>query len=171
MRILGIDPGATTGWCAYDTDRRCVVASGQFPEHAIDSEWFGIVSQVGMTNFVVVERPKGYGPTRPQMVDCGYITGRLVQWFICAREMTAELERREVKKILTEATQRDVVVTDDATAWAALKLLHGGDECAKKGGALHGVKAHERAALAVAVAWALRQASALPSPRHDPAVP
>jgi predicted secreted protein len=68
-----------------------------------------------------------------------------------------ELTRREVKLALSEATQRDVVVTDDATAWAALKLLHG-DLCDKKGGALHGVKAHERAALAVAVAFALRQA-------------
>jgi hypothetical protein len=34
--------------------------------------------------------------------------------------------------------------------WAALLHLHGGEMAAKKGGPLYGVKAHARAALAVA---------------------
>jgi hypothetical protein len=91
------------------------------------------------------------------MVDCGYTTGRivgeLVHW---GRGPVHELTRREVKRILTAATQRDVVVTDDASAWAALRLLHG-DGCDKKGGALHGVRAHARAALAVCVAFHLQE--------------
>jgi hypothetical protein len=147
MNILGIDPGVTTGWCIYNTVSRAVISHGQF------ETWLSERLRLPHHHVAVIERPQGYGVTRPQMVDCGYITGRLVERFPGAHELT----RREVKRILTEATQRDVVVTDDATAWAALKLLHG-EGCDKKGGALHGVRAHERAALAVAVAFALRQA-------------
>jgi hypothetical protein len=152
MRILGIDPGVTSGWCLYDDATRRVLDRGQFAGHTLQD-----VPCLAPTA-VVIERPQGYGVTRPQMVDCGYVTGRIVEAMVRLRgQGVLELTRREVKLALSEATQRDVVVTDDATAWAALKLLHG-DLCDKKGGALHGVKAHERAALAVAVAFALRRA-------------
>ena len=31
-RVLGIDPGATTGFCLYDDEVRAVVVAGTFPE-------------------------------------------------------------------------------------------------------------------------------------------
>jgi len=68
--------------------------------------------------------------------------------------------RRTVKRTLTEATQCDVTVKNDATAWAAILLLHGGESASKKGGALYGVRSHSRAALAVAMAWHMSQAAA-----------
>lgn len=152
MKLLGIDPGATSGWCLYSTDTRSVLAAGHFPEAAVTDEFREARHRA---DDCVIERPMGYGPTYPQVVDAAWWGGRL-QAFFCAQAIT----RRDIKAILTDATQGDVRVKDDATAWAALKLLHGGEACAKKGGALHGVKAHERAALAVAVAFALKQAKA-----------
>jgi len=158
MMLIGFDPGMTSGWCAYDTEARLVFAAGQFETFAVPREC------LAFRGLCVVERPEGYGVTRPQMVDCGYFTGRIVE--ILRRDTdgdVVELTRREVKKILTAATQRDVVVTDDASAWAALKLLHGGESSMAKDGclrALRGFGTHGRAALAVALAWHLSQAAA-----------
>lgn len=157
MKILGIDPGATTGWCVYDTEARRVLAAGQFRGEEVTDELHRARSNADR---VVLERPVAHGPTRPQVVDCAWIAGRLAER-LCAETLT----RREVKLALTAATQRDVVVTDDATAWAALVLLHGEGSDAKptmrkgvevaSGGALGRVTAHERAAVALAVAWEL----------------
>lgn len=152
--VLGIDPGVTSGYCAYDTGARRVLVSGQF-----DGAEF--MPPLG-TDVIVIERPKGYGPTRPQLVDCGFIAGQLYERVShCCGDADVELMTRlDVCKILTAAVHGVVRVRNDATAWAALKELHRQglhpDETAKKGGPLHGVKAHGRAALAVAFAWAHR---------------
>lgn len=156
MIVLGIDPGATTGWCAYDVAKRCVVMSGWVQGHDADSI---AAEQIAWdADTIVVERPVAHGPTRPQVVDCAYVCGRLVgemgRW---CKGGIVELTRLQVKQALTAATHGEVRVVNDATAWAALLLLHGGDAAAKKGGPLHGVKSHGRAALAVAVAWCLMQ--------------
>lgn len=148
--ILGIDPGATSGWCIYDATARTVVASGQFDGFAFPHG--GLLG----ADLCAQERPKGYGPTRPQLVDCGYVAGRLAQqceglWLDRYRELT----RLEVCRALSDAVHGVIRVRNDATAWAALLELHGGADAAKKGGPLHGVKAHGRAALAVAVACSL----------------
>lgn len=166
VNILGIDPGKTTGWCIYDATRKEAIACGEFAEwdvDAINDPWAGITSRV------VVERPKGYGPTRPQLVDCGYVCGRIVERlrFRFTAPKVHELTRHDVCKTLTEATHGVVNVRNDATAWAALLLLHGGDAAGEKprtkkgvevspGGALGRVTGHGRAALAVAVAWSLK---------------
>lgn len=153
MNIMGIDPGATTGWCLYDAIRGRALASGQFPGADVSLE---MREQSRNASVFVIERPMGYGPTYPQVVDAAWYGGQLAT--LCSAS-AAPITRREIKAILTEATQGDVRVKDDATAWAALKLLHGGESSAKKGGPLYGIKAHERAALAVAVAFAIKQAS------------
>jgi hypothetical protein len=81
------------------------------------------------------------------------------------------MTRIEVKKILSAATHGEIIVRNDSTAWAALKLLHG-DGCDKKprrkkgqivdpGGCIGNVKSHERAALAVAVAWWLKSGGSM----------
>lgn len=152
MLVLGIDPGATTGWCLYDTEAKRVVDSGTFKETDAPS---GLV--IRSRDFCVIERPIAHGPTRPQVVDCAWHAGQLAI-IMQAIPMT----RREIKLILTEATQRDVVVKDDASAWAALVLLHGegsGERPTKKrlGGCIGRVTTHERAALALVVAWAIQQ--------------
>lgn len=146
--ILGIDPGETTGWTLYDEVNKRAVKSGEFERHAVDSA-------VPVDYVAVIERPVAHGPTRPQVVECAYIAGRLSQLFRTLCPINYEMTRLQVRQRLQLATHGVVRVRNDATVWAALKILHGGDDSAKKGGALHGVKAHGRAALAVAVAWTL----------------
>ena len=155
MLVLGLDPGSTTGWCLYDTEAKRVVDCGSFREHAVTQECQAAYQQAAHT---VIERPKAYGPTRPQVVDCAWTAGRLCEGF-----SAIEFTRREVKEVLTTATRKDVSVRDDATAWAALVLLHG-DGCDVKpskknglGGSIGRVTSHERAALALVVAWAIQQ--------------
>lgn len=162
MIVLGLDPGATTGWCVYDSEQRRAIAGGEFPEHLAD---FGDYN--GRVDVVVIERPKGQGPTLPQMVECGITFGRLMQWACGKWPNVHELLRYEIKSLLGKATLGEVTVRTDATAWAALKLLHG-DGCdakarTRKGaevsppGAIGVLKgSHQRAALAVAVAWAIK---------------
>lgn len=164
MIVLGVDPGATTGWCVYDAVARRVVTSGQFPEHKCD-----ILGCDGPEfDVVVIERPKGQGPTRPQVVECGITFGRLAAMFEAAAHCPVEeLLRYEVKSILSAATHGEIHVKNDSTAWASLVLLHGDGSGSKartrKGeivelaGRIGGVTSHERAALAVAVAWSIRE--------------
>lgn len=153
MRILGIDPGTVSGWCVYDSTERIVRGSGTFPEWQLPP-W---AKSIASSEHVVIERPKGYGPTRPQVVECGYIAGRLHE--ILRRYvdvgMVTELTRLEVCKALAGEVHGVIRVRNDATAWAALLEMHGGAEAAKKGGPLAGVKSHGRAALAAAVARAV----------------
>jgi hypothetical protein len=169
MNILGIDPGATSGWCLYDTQHRRAVASGEFPHFNFNDTPIYHVAHERACETIVIERPRGYGPTRPQLVDCGYVCGRLIERMesvLCAD--VEELVRLDVCKILTAAVHDAIRVRNDATAWAALLLLHGGEGAAKKAkvkkgvtvepaGSLGIVTGHARAALAVAVAWSLRQ--------------
>jgi hypothetical protein len=156
--VLGIDPGATTGWCAYDATARRTLASGQFPGHEVSA---AATLAIGDADCVVIERPKGYGPTRPPVVDCAWVAGRLFERVQRNNiDTTHELTRIDVKNALRDATHGEVSVKTDAGVWAALLLLHGGDDAAKKGGPLHGVKSHERAALAVAVAFWITQGAA-----------
>lgn len=156
MNILAIDPGATTGWVVYDATAGRVSAAGCFLEHLAE---FPAATSGGPIEVVAIERPRGYGPTRPQLVECGIVFGRLVERMasIYGATRIQEILRLDVCKQLSAATHGEVRVRNDATAWAALLLLHGGDQAAKKGGPLHGVKSHARAALAVAVACALQR--------------
>jgi hypothetical protein len=144
--ILGVDPGETTGWAVYNTLSRRVEQSGQFATYLLP---LIAASLADACDRIVIERPVAHGPTRPQVVECAWIAGRLIERL---GRRCEERTRLDVKKALTAATHGEVVVRNDATAWAALLLLHGGAADAKKNGPLHGVRAHERAALAVAYA-------------------
>lgn len=167
MIILGIDPGATTGWCLYDSGDRHVIEWGHFPGHAV-----AISSMAELAGVVVVERLRPHGASFPQVVEAAYTAGRIVERFACSREygcegVVHEVLRDVVRKTLQEATHGAVKVKDDKSVWAALVLLHGegSDRKPKKrkgvvveeGGAIGGVTSHARAALAVAVAFALRE--------------
>lgn len=162
MRILGIDPGATTGWCLYDADERRVIDSGVFSGHDVEAMPYG-----GLDSHVAVERVLPHGASYPQVVEAAYTCGRIVEWLSGVMELPlSEMSRHEVRKTLQDATHGAVKVKDDKSVWAALVLLHGegSDKKPKKrkgvvveaGGAIGGVTSHARAALAVAVAFALR---------------
>ncbi len=171
MKILGIDPGLTSGWCLYvrHDSGSYIEASGQFR----GDDFFAIPGNVfGKCDAAVIERPVAHGPTRPAVVECAWTAGCL--WrdmlHIIGRDKIHQLTRLEVRQELTAATHGVVSVRNDATAWAALVLMHGTDSDRKPkrrkgqvvdaGGPLGEVKGHARAALAVAVAFALRQVQA-----------
>ena len=164
----GIDPGERTGWCLYDPDARRVVRACTMPTNMFPTpEFLDDGTLIRRQVHYAVERPIGYGPTRPQLVECGITFGRLWER-LCASNKNAEfMLRREVCTILSDATNGEVRVRNDSTAWAALCLLHGdgADRKAKikkgqivePGGPLAGVRSHERAALAVAVACYIKK--------------
>lgn len=173
VRILGIDPGATTGWCEYRSNTRSVVSSCQTEKSTIPTlDW--------ATDVFVIEKVVPHGASYPQVVEAAWIGGEIVGYLRGRGRIPFPITRMEVRQTLQEAVHGTVKVKDDKTVWAALLALHGGDRAAKKGGALHGVRSHERAALAVAVAWALRNcpstmarltAAELPAIAPQPASP
>lgn len=151
MILLGVDPGSTTGWCLYDSDRRAVIVSGEFQNWRIP---FSVM--LSGAEQVAIETPiPAHAGIYPQTVECAYTTGRLVHELErhFSPDRVHELTRLVVRKTLQSQVHGVMHVRDDATVWGALKLMHG-DDCHKKGGALYGVKAHGRAALACAVALA-----------------
>lgn len=164
MKVLGIDPGATTGWALYDSEARRVLSRGTFPWHEFDEAHKSAVERACR---LVIERPKGFHGSPGAVVDCGYVCGRIVGKYEAWRIVVNEMFRHEVRATLQEATHGVVRVRDDATVWEALLMLHGGAAAGEKprrrkgvevspGGAIGSVVEHERAALAVAVAWALK---------------
>jgi len=172
--ILAIDPGKTTGWASYYLEGRRPVGSGSQLCHGIATDELDarlVPDEVGPPpDLIVIERPKGYGPTRPEMVDCGIVAGEL---WAQARDEWGDaprywMDRIEVRKTLQQAVHSAIHVRNDATAWAALVHLHGegsdarGRKATKKvpgvePGPLAGITSHSRAALAVAVAFAIKR--------------
>ena len=164
MNLLGIDPGATTGWCEYSSHSRTVVSSGMFPASQLDVPGH-VFHRCGA---VIVERPVAQGATRPQVVDCAYTSGILVGRLReqLGADRVHEMTRLDVRRTLQELVHGTVRVKDDRSVWAALVVIHGegsdqrprtrkGEEI-DPGGAIGRVRSHERAALAVAVAWLAR---------------
>jgi hypothetical protein len=159
--ILGVDPGTTSGWCLYDPAARRVVAAGMFPESGYSSD-ARFLRALQDAETIAIERPVAHGPTRPQVVECAWIAGllfgRLYEYG------PKEITRLEIKRALTAATLGEVQVRNDATAWAACLLLHGGSNAAGKGGPLHGLRSHSRAALAVCLASSCKSLDTLSRP-------
>lgn len=153
MILVGIDPGKTTGWCAYDTDLQRVVDAGEQPDHVLDVAQLAAIHEPEA--WVVESFTTVRAGIYPETVTAAYTAGRLVERLELSGHIVHELSRLDVKRRLTDAALGEIRVKNDATAWQALMLLHG-DNAHRKGGALHGLKAkggHQRAALAVLYAW------------------
>lgn len=162
MIVLGLDPGMATGWALYDCAHRHCIAVGEFPGHSIPSD-LAARSRLCVN---VIERLRPHGASYPQVVEAAYVCGRLVGMLGNEQRPVHELRRDDVRRELQVATHGAIQVADDATVWAALRLLHG-DGCTKQGGALHLLKpsetGHARAAVAVAVAWCIRERLFVPA--------
>lgn len=149
MLILGIDPGATTGWCLYHGGKQQVLGAGTFNRHHWSdeaSEAMAVADAVAIESFF-----EPHGGIYPDTVLAAMTEGRLQEAVAATRGVEPVLYTRlSIKQALTEATLREVVVQDDRTCKAALVLLHG-DGSDKKGGAIWpATNDHRRAALAVA---------------------
>lgn len=177
MIVIGIDPGATIGVCAYDTVARRVIESQSEPvKHArYLASWVQDYSAAA----IGIERARIYGKGGGQVAD----TIEQVGWFLAmlgadlprSKDAIVDcdgvytVERRAVVKALSLAVGQQV--QGDAGVWAALCALH--HDATRRpvaakpatrtkpaveavdAGPLYGVTAHERAALAVA--WTLAQ--------------
>lgn len=160
-RVLGIDPGATVGWCVYSTVERRAIASGEFQGDDLPDD---VAEQARLCSLIVIESLHDpHANIYPATVRSAITQGHIERQLHTYERMT----RHDVKRVLTAAVLREPVVTDDATAWKAVVRLHG-EGCDAKprkkkgvvispGGALGAVTGHARAALAVAVAFTLRQ--------------
>jgi hypothetical protein len=160
--VLGIDPGATTGWVLYDTDHRTAVSAGLFRGDDVPAD----VPSCGIDLVVIESLHDPRGNIYPAVVQAGITQGHI------ERQMRGlplhRITRSAVKAILTEATLREPVVRDDKTAWQALVALHGegsGNRPTKKqaGGCIGDVTSHQRAALAAVVAWCIRERLFVPA--------
>ena len=161
MLILAIDPGASTGWCLYDTEGKRVVDCGTFERwHCAD-----MANAIGRNRveYVVIESVvPARGGIYPQTVEAALIQGHLEEFIECRLvNQPQRMTRGDIRKTLSAAVHRDPVVVNDKTAWQALTILHGDGSdrrTTKKGGpggCIGDVMSHERAALAAAVAWAI----------------
>ena len=161
MLILGIDPGATTGWVIYDTEAKRVVDCGTFERWRCAD--MANAMDCNRVEYVVIESVvPAHGGIYPQTVEAALIQGHLEEFIEC-RLVNAphRMTRGDIRKTLSAAVHRDPVVVNDKTAWQALTILHGpgSDKRTTKkggpGGCIGDVMSHERAALAAAVAWAI----------------
>lgn len=160
--ILAIDPGKVSGWTIYDEQQRRVVACGSFPRHRMPQELLDRVLWVrSPIVFESLEDPRGN--IFPAVVTAAIDEGRMREQVLAATGIEPQcISRHDVKRTLSLAVHGEPVVKDDKTAWQALVALHGPGSDQKRTkdrqeGCIGLVTGHERAALAVAVAWAIRQ--------------
>ena len=162
MTIIAVDPGATSGWVEYAEQKRQVVACGIFPRHHMPPELLDRVRWLrSPVVFESLEEPRGniYPPVVVAAID----EGRMREIVLAATGIEPQcISRHDVKRTLSLAVHGEPVVKDDKTAWQALVALHGPGSDQKRTkdrqeGCIGLVTGHERAALAVAVAWAIRQ--------------
>lgn len=179
MIVAGIDPGGTVGVALYETKLRRVVFAGEFASPAaahaaICKETANIGSHAG---FVAIEGVQSYGERVGRSV---FDTAQQIGWFSAKFGLPFTgphvLPNPEVRAILVRSDRSEAALN------AMLRNLHGGKKEStraavaevtptfrkdgrpwRKGvagvdaGPLHGVTGHSWSALAVAVAWAVRE--------------
>lgn len=165
--IMGVDPGATTGWCLWDT-RRIVLGSGQFDQHICSATFIAALDSASMA--VVEGFDDVHAGIYPQTVHAAVTCGRLLEIIERRNIACTQMGRMVIKSELQRAVHSEVRVQKDKDVWTALTLLHGPGSDKKPrvkrgvvvepGGTLGTVRDHARAALAAAVAWHLRFAAA-----------
>lgn len=166
MIVLGIDPGAESGWCLYHAAQKRSVRSGKFAEFDLSDEV--LVAAEEADHIVVESLRKAHAGVYPTTVESAYFCGRIVERLMARFTAVHEMLRIDVKRTLTDATFGEIRAKNDSTVWQAIKMLHGGAGSDSKGkrkkgvvieppGPIGSVVKHERAALAVAVAWTIRE--------------
>lgn len=162
--ILGIDPGKVTGWTLYNEAERRVVACGHFPRHQFSTEaWDHVLwSADGKIPVVFESLEQPRGGIYPAVVLAAIDEGRMREQVLASTGIEPHvISRHDVKRTLSLAVHNEPLVRDDKTTWQALVALHGPGSDQKRTkdkqeGCIGLVTGHERAALAVAVAWAIR---------------
>lgn len=165
--LCGVDPGEKTGWCLYDPNGKRVIEAGMTERYELSARMEIAVHDAEIVVIESMIEPRA--GIYPQTVKSAIYEGRLHERIVNRRGIDdiELLSRHDAKLILTDATLNEVRAVDDKNVWRALCLLHGdgADRKAKvkkgvvvePGGPLAGVRSHERAALAVAVAAFLKK--------------
>lgn len=153
--ILAIDPGTwQSGWVLYDPTQKTVDA------HGIDANLHVIAglrtNQFPGITHVVIEAFSCYGmPIGKTSIQTIMWIGRFQQTVIEHRRIEpALLERREVKVHLCNSCK-----AKDSNVWQAVMDRYGSAKEVAVGkkakpGPLYGITSHQRAALALAIAFA-----------------
>ena len=162
MTIIAVDPGATSGWVEYAEQQRRVIACGSFPRHHMPPELLDRVRWLrSPVVFESLEEPRGN--IFPAVVTAAIDEGRMREIVLAATGIEPQcISRHDVKQILSKAVHNEPYCQKDSDVWQALCKLHGPGSDQKRTkdkqeGCIGLVTGHERAALAVAVAWAIRQ--------------
>ena len=147
MLILALDPGTTqTGWCRYDSERNEV-------DTAIEdnADIFKFLPSAAHRH-IVIEECQSYGMAIGQeTITTIWFSGRLYDRALrTARVLSVTMLPRKAVKLHLCGSMR----AKDTNIRAALIDRFGGIAATKKGGALHGVRSHSWAALALAVTYA-----------------
>ena len=165
MKIIGFDPGATTGFAVYDSTERRLIACGHFPRHQFSTDaWDHVLwSADGKTPVVFESLEQPRGNIFPAVVLAAIDEGRMREQVLASTGIEPHcISRHEVKQVLSAAVHNEPYCKTDKDVWAALVVLHGEGSDQKRtksheAGCIGLATSHERAALAVAVAWAIRQ--------------
>lgn len=162
MTIIAVDPGATSGWVAYDEQQRRIVACGHFPRHHIPQELLDRVLWVrSPVVFESLEEP--HANIFPATVLSAIDEGRMREQVLAVTGIEPQcISRHCVKQTLSKAVHNEPYCVTDSDVWKALRNLHGPGSDQKRTkardeGCIGLATSHERAALAVAVAWAIQQ--------------
>lgn len=152
MNVLAIDPGyEESGWVLFDG--RYVLEHGIETNEELLSRISRGTWRVGEIGAVVFEAIESYGmAVGREVFETVFITGRLFERARYRTEQPTRITRRAVKLHLCESARAQ----DSNIRVAILDRFGGkaraiGTKAAK--GPLYGIKAHEFAALAVAITW------------------
>lgn len=156
MTVLGIDPGyEQSAWVLYDGQK--VVEHAIEPNDALLSRLTSGSWRAGEITAVVLEQIESFGmAVGREVFETVFVTGRLYER---ARYRTRCVERMSRKMVKLHHCESNRAT--DSNIRVAIVDRFGGTEKAigrkATAGPLYGIKSHEWAALALAVAWWDRQ--------------
>ena len=150
--IIAIDPGTLeSAIVLWEADQ--ISSKDILPNERILDRLVALASTDLHTSIVVIEQVRSYGmAVGAEVFDTVFWSGRFAERWASHGGQFAQMPRMDVKMFWCKSAK-----AKDANIWAAMKDRFG--EPGKKAapGFLFGVTSHERAALALAVAFAERE--------------
>ncbi len=140
--ILALDPGPTeTGYCYYQPDATQAIRAGVLPNSVLLAR---LPAETRWT--LAIEMVASYGmPVGREVFETVVWIGRFQQASV-QPEAVHLVPRLAVKLHHCQSAR-----AKDANIWQAILDRFGGAAAARRGGPLHGVRSHARAALALAL--------------------
>lgn len=150
--VIGIDPGtAQSAVVVWGNGRVCYHEI--LPNEDVFSALKMFKSPASYRPILVIEQIRSYGmAVGAETFDTVFWSGRFAQWWHECGEDWYQMPRMDVKMFWCKTTK-----AKDSNIWQAMVDRFGPVGTKKAPGMLYGVRSHERAALALAVAFAERE--------------